>query len=92
MSFYLKDPASSVDHAIDWSHYLDGKTIVASAWSVAPEEEGGVAVEESSFDTDRAAARISGGVAGHVYSLSNQVILSDGSSDARSIALRVEKR
>ena len=92
MSFYLKDPGASVDYAIDWSQYLDGETIVASAWSVAPEEEGGVAIEDASFDTDRAAARMSGGVAGHVYSLSNQVTLSDGSSDARSIALRVEER
>jgi len=92
MSFYLKDPMSSVDYAIDWSQYLDGKTIVASAWSVAPAEEGGVAIEEASFDTDRAAARMSGGVTGHVYCLSNQVTLSDGSSDARSIALRVEER
>ena len=92
MSFYLKDPQATVDYAIDWSQYLDGKTIVASAWSIAPEEEGGVAVEEASFDTDRAAARASGGLIGHVYSLSNQVTLSDGSSDERSIALRVEQR
>jgi len=92
MSFYLKDPAASVDYAIDWSQYLAGKTIVASAWSVVPEEEGGVALDEESFDTDRAAARMSGGLPGHVYSLSNQVTLSDGSSDARSIALRVEQR
>lgn len=92
MSFYLKDPGASVDYAIDWSQYLDGKTIVASAWSVAPDEEEGVTVEDASFDTDRTAARMSGGVPGNVYSLSNQVTLSDGSSDARSIALRVEER
>jgi len=81
-----------IDYAIDWAMYLDGKAIVASDWSVSPEEEGGVAVEDASFDTTRTAARASGGLSGHVYSLANQVILSDGSSDERSVTLRVEQR
>jgi hypothetical protein len=92
MSFYLKDPQGTVDYAIDWSLYLDGRTIVASAWSVGPEEDDGVAIEESSFEPGRTAARASGGLAGHIYSLANQITLSDGSSDERSIALRVEQR
>jgi hypothetical protein len=92
MSFYLKDPQATVDYAIDWALYLNGKAIVASAWSVAPEEFGGVAVEEASFDTTRTAARASGGHAGHIYSLANQIALSDGSSDRRSVTLRVEQR
>ena len=92
MSFYLKDPYGIVDYAIDWSQYLDGRTIVASAWSVLPDEEGGVAIDEISFEPSRTAARASGGIAGHVYGLANHVTLSDGSSDDRSIALRVEQR
>lgn len=92
MSFYLKDPASRVDYAIDWSQYLDGATIVASQWAVAPEEANGLAVAEASFAPARAAVRLSGGVAGHVYTLINEVTLSDGCNDARSIALRVEPR
>jgi hypothetical protein len=92
MSFYLKDPQAIVDYAIDWALYLDGKAIVASAWSVAPAEAGGVAVAEASFDPTRTAARAGGGLAGHVYRLANQVTLSDGSSDERSLTLRVEQR
>jgi hypothetical protein len=92
MAFYLKDPGSHVDYAIDWSQYLDGATIVASEWAVEPVEAGGLAVEAESFEPVRAAARIGGGHAGHVYSLVNRVTLSDGSDDARSIALRVEPR
>lgn len=92
MSFYLKDPDAAVDYAIDWAPYLDGRTIVASAWSVTPAEAGGAAVEEASFESARTAARVSGGVAGHVYGLANHVTLSDGSSDDRSLALRVEQR
>lgn len=92
MSFYLKDPDARVDYAIDWALYLDGQTIVASAWSVAPVEAGGIVVEEDSFEPARTAARLGGGVVGHVYAIANLVTLSDGSQDARSITLRVEER
>lgn len=92
MSFYLKDPQSRVDYAIDWALYLDGQAIVASAWTVAPAEAGGIAVEEDSFEPAKTAARLTGGVIGHCYGVANRVVLSDGSSDSRSIALRVEQR
>jgi len=92
MSFYLKDPQSRVDYAIDWAPYLDGPTIVDSLWTVVPVETGGIAVEEDSFEPARTAARLTGGLTGHSYSVSNQVTFSDGTSDARSIALRVEER
>lgn len=92
MSFYLKDPQSRVDYAIDWATYLDGQTIVDSDWTVAPAEAGGIAVEEDSFEPGRTAARLTGGVVGHSYSIANLVTLSDGTSDARSIGLRVEER
>jgi len=92
MSFYLKDPESRVDYAIDWALYLDGQTIVASDWSVEPVEEDGIAADEDSFEPGRTAARLSGGVIGHVYTVSNLVTLSDGSADSRSITLRVEER
>lgn len=92
MSLYLKDPGALGDHAIDWAPYLDGRAIVASAWSVEPAEAGGLAIEDDNFDDGRAAARVSGGVIGHVYRLTNHVTLSDGSVDERSLVLRVEQR
>lgn len=92
MSFYLKDPQARVDYAIDWAPYLDGQTIAASLWTIVPDEAGGVAIDEASFAPGRAAARLSGGIAGHIYSISNRVTLSDGSSDERSLMLRVEER
>lgn len=92
MTFYLKDPSSQVDYALDWTGYLDGQVIAASAWSVQPAEPGGVIVASAGFDLNRAAARIAGGIAGHVYSVTNQVTLSDGSVDARSLVVRVEQR
>jgi hypothetical protein len=92
MSFYLKDPQSRVDYAIDWENYLDGQTIVSSLWSVVPVELGGIEVDGDSVSAGRTAARLTGGIVGHCYSISNLVTLSDGSSDARSIALRVEDK
>ncbi|MDQ8757842.1 hypothetical protein RCO27_16570 [Sphingosinicella sp. LHD-64] len=92
MGFYLKDPQSRVDYAIDWAVQLNGQAIAESSWAVVPDEAGGIAVEESGFDGSRSGARLSGGVIGHVYSIGNRVTLSDGSVDARSITLRVEDR
>jgi hypothetical protein len=93
MTFYLKDPHSRVDYALDWgANYLDGQTIVGSGWTVEPDEPGGVEIVQESYDLLRSAARLGGGLAGRVYSVSNQVALSDGTLDRRSIHLRVEAR
>lgn len=92
MSFYLKDPGSRVDYAMDWgAAYLDGQVVAGSAWSVFPDEPAGVAVDGSSFDLQRTAATLSGGVGGHVYSVTNRVTFSDGRAE-RSITVRVEDR
>lgn len=93
MSFYLKDPGSRIDYEIDWGGgYLDGQTIIGSSWAASPEEPGGLSIDSSSFDLLKSAVRISGGVTGHVYTLTNRVTLSDSTIDERSVALRVEER
>lgn len=92
MSFYLKDPASRVDYAIDWTAYLGDQVLTASIWAVTPAEAGGVEVDAASFDLRRTAATLARGRPGHVYSATNQVTLSDGRRDQRSITLRVEER
>jgi hypothetical protein len=92
VSYYLKDPESRVDYAIDWLPYLGAQTIAQSVWSVAPIEEGGLAALHPRGDAWRTAANLEGGVPGHVYSVSNRVTLSDGSIEERSICLRVEQR
>jgi hypothetical protein len=92
MSFYLKDPRSRVDYAIDWSPDLGGQTIEASLWRVTPDEEGGIVADQTSFAPVMTGARLGGGVTGHIYTVSNQVTLSGGMIDVRSITLRVEAR
>ena len=93
MSFYLKDPASRIDYAMDWAREAAaGQSIVASTWTVAPAEAGGLEIEDDSFGQLRSKVRISGGIAGHVYALTNRVTLSDTKIDERSLTLRVEER
>lgn len=93
MGFYLKDPGSRIDYAIDWgAFYLDGQVVAGSTWSVFPPEAGGILVDSTSFDLARTAVTLSGGIPGHVYNVTNQVTLSDGRADERSITLRVEER
>jgi hypothetical protein len=92
MSLYLKDPQARIDHGIDWSAYLGGQSVSASAWFVAPDEAGGVTVEASSFEPLRTSVRLSGGAVGRIYRVTNRVTLSDGQVDERSGLFRVEER
>ena len=92
MSLLLKDPQARVDHAIDWSAYRAGQSLIASDWMVEPEEAGGSVVEASAFEAQRSSARVTGGRVGQVYRLTNRVTLSDGQADERSVTMRVEER
>lgn len=92
MSLILKDTQARIDHAFDWTGYLDGQAIAESTWEAAPEEAGGVAVEAAAFDLGRSSARLTGGIAGRVYRVTNRVTLSDGQEDERSLTVRVEER
>jgi hypothetical protein len=94
MSFLLKDPEAVLDYMIDWgAEYLAaGELLARSAWSVTPDEPGGLSVEGSDFDASTSTAKAAGGIAGHVYSLANQVTTAAGRTDERSIVIRVENR
>jgi hypothetical protein len=93
MTFVLKDPEASLDYAVDWGlEYLDADILVASNWSVAPAEAGGVTVAASQFDGKMATVQAAGGTAGRIYRLTNHVTMASGLEDSRSIMLRVEKR
>jgi hypothetical protein len=93
MSLLLKDPEATLDYAVDWgAEYLSGDALKQSSWTVIPDEIGGISVGESSFDDKLARVTASGGVAGHLYQLTNHVVLASGLTDNRSVVLRVEKR
>jgi hypothetical protein len=93
MTLLLKDPEAALDYAVDWgAEYLSGEFLLESSWEVVPVEAGGLTIAGSSFDGKLATVTASGGVTGHLYQLTNLVVLASGRSDRRSIVLRVEKR
>ena len=93
MSFVLKDPEALLDYAVDWgAEYLSEDALLASSWSVSPEEPGGAAIAGSQFDLKLATVQVAGGVPGHIYRVTNHVTTASGREDSRSIMLRVEKR
>lgn len=93
MTLLLKDPEAALDYAVDWgAEYLNGDLISQSSWQVVPVETGGLEVVGNRFDERLSTVTAAGGVPGHVYQLTNHVVLSSGLSDSRSIVIRVEKR
>lgn len=93
MSLLLKDPEAILDYAVDWAaEYLGEDAILTSSWTVAPVEEGGTVIVTSDIASGAAIVKVGGGIAGHLYRLTNHVLLGSGREDSRSIVLRVEKR
>ena len=93
MSLLLKDPEAILDYAVNWAaEYLGEDQILQSDWTVAPAETGGAEIVSSDIASGAAIVKVGGGVAGHLYRLTNHVLLGSGREDSRSIVLRVEKR
>jgi hypothetical protein len=93
MTLLLKDPDAVLDYSVDWgAEYLSGDLLAQSAWSVGPDEPGGVTIAGSDFDATTSAVKAAGGLPGRIYRLENHVVLASGRIDSRSIVLRVEKR
>ena len=93
MTYLLKDPGATLDYAVDWgAAYLAGDVLQSSAWTVSPVEPGAAAIDSHVFDEVSATVTVSGGTAGRLYRLTNQIMTASGRVDSRSIVLRVEKR
>lgn len=92
MTLYLKDPFAEVAYLVDWGGELSGRTIATAAWTVAPAEEGGVAVSDAAIDGATTRVTIAGGLAGRVYRVTGHAVFSDGRGDARALTLRVDAR
>jgi hypothetical protein len=90
MTLFLKDPGGVIDHAVDWdAGYLAGRSIAASVWQVSP---AGLTLSGARISGGRTAITLADGLAGRIYRVSNRVTLSDGSSDERTLVVRVEER
>lgn len=90
---FLKDPDAILDYSVDWAAAISATSeILSSNWFVHPHEPGGVSVANASLEGKAASVRLAGGILGHVYSVGNRVLLADGSTDERSLTIRVENR
>lgn len=89
MTVFLKDPDATIDYMVDWgSGYLEpGETIQSSGWSVKPTGE--IVLGVASLSGTAAKVFVSGGVAGKVYQLGNQIVTTGGRTDERSLVIRV---
>lgn len=90
MTMFVKDPGSSVAHAVDWdAGYLAGRSLAQSQWSVIPV---GLTLTGAQLVGGRTSILLGGGAVGTLYRVTNRVTLSDGSSDERTLVVRVEDR
>ncbi|MEM6682214.1 MAG: hypothetical protein AAF607_08225 [Pseudomonadota bacterium] len=93
MAEYLKDPNAALRYAVDWTaNYLLEDSITMSNWQVTPIEAGGLTVDQMDLTGNVASARFSGGIAGHVYRVTNQITLASAQSDERALTIRIGER
>ena len=93
MTVVVKDPGTRIDFEFEWDEaYPDGQAILASVWTVSPDEASGLVVAAAGNDLIRSTAALAGGIAGPGYRVTHRVTMSDGQIDERSMAVRVEER
>jgi len=85
-----KDPDSVISYTLDWSDWLDTDTIATSTWASTPT---GLTEDAESETTTTTTIKLSGGTAGTVYRVTNDIVTTTGAeSPQRSIVLTVEER
>ena len=81
-----KNPASAVDVQISWASYLAANDyIVSSSW-IGP---GGIGVGSSTYTLNSASVRVSGGVSGTNYAITNIITTALGQTAVRRVEVEV---
>ncbi|PWJ88365.1 hypothetical protein C8D77_11187 [Mesorhizobium loti] len=95
MTWGPKDKDAIRDFGIDWTADIGESTIAASTWLLNSETwaGGGDLVKvASSFTDTNTTVRISGGVEGTTYLITNHIVMSDGEEDDFSQKLKIKER
>jgi hypothetical protein len=92
-----KDPDAILPYRFDWTEWLDGDTLLNATFAVSPAEEGGLEIDDDTFDASGVATVwLSGGVPGKSYTVTCSVFPESGAvhnmRDDRSILVRVKER
>ncbi len=80
-----KDPDEIVNFGIDWVDYLGSDTITGSSWTVPA----GITQASASFTDTEATIKLSGGLLGAVYRITNRITTSAGETVDQSIDIEV---
>lgn len=96
MTWGLKDPDAIRDFGIDWTPDLpEAVTIESSTWLLDGEAwpvDADLVKVASSFTDTNTTVRISGGVVGTSYLVTNRIVMSDGEEDDFSQKLKIKQR
>ncbi|WP_308908963.1 phage fiber-tail adaptor protein [Pseudokordiimonas caeni] len=74
MSFFAKSSEARLDYSVDWADWLTGDEAVSeAAWSVTPDEDGGISLDNAFLSGSLSGVFAEGGVPGHRYRLTCRV-------------------
>jgi hypothetical protein len=83
---FTKEPTEILDYSINWPDWLGDLTISTSAWSVPP----GITKDADSNTSSTTLIRLSGGIWGETYELSN-TITAGMQTETRSFYIRIQR-
>lgn len=91
MTHYYHQATEKLDYQIDWTSFLEGDTIAASAWSV---EDGNtdITLSDEDFTTTAAEMWALGGKLGRSYAITNTITTAAGRIESRTIYLDIVER
>ena len=96
-SYINKDPDSYLDYSIDWSDWLDGgDTLSTSTWTIEAitGDAAPLATDSDTLNTSLSIATIflSAGTAGNHYTVTNEIVTTNGLTDQRYFRIFVKER
>ncbi|MER9814295.1 hypothetical protein [Mesorhizobium sp. M0129] len=95
MTWGLKDPDAIRDFGINWTADLGTSTISSSTWLLDGEAwpvDADLVKVADSHTTTNTTVRLSGGIVGTSYLVTNHIVMSDGEEDDFSQKLKIKER
>lgn len=90
-----KDPTAELTYTLDWGTWMEtGDSVASQTTSVSARsnDPDPIVVEGSGIVGNKTYARLSGGVAGKQYTVTQTVTTNDGLTDTRAYRVYVENR
>ena len=85
VAVYPKEPTAVTDYEIDWSDWLNGRTISTSTWAL----ESGLTNQADSHTSTTTLIRISGGAWTQELTATNTITTNTSETEVRSITLQI---